>query len=285
MNTYSISAQFQYRLIVRHQKSEGRESEAAIRRRRTLRRVDSELEKGNFKAALSLVKQLQGKSAGLRGFGVAAAAKVPRSALYLDEAKLSGDMEISSLNLIIDSIIRSIKCSLEFQLLEEQTEEVLVQEFGEVVDGESLNSLYEDHLMCVQVRYCLTFESPMLVCTYSLEPDILLLSSSQHEAGHFLIGYMLGVLPKRYKVPSMKDLFVDKFASGKVEFIGFEFLSDVHITTKSNKKFTRGKLSKKTLKNFSCVILGGLVAEHLSFGYSELLHSDVQKVSFMSSEF
>ncbi|WMV41867.1 hypothetical protein MTR67_035252, partial [Solanum verrucosum] len=34
----------------------------------------------------------------------------------------------------------------------------------------------------------------------------------------------------------------------------------------------------QTLNRFLCVILGGLAAEHLVFGYSELLHSDVQKL-------
>lgn len=45
------------------------EEDEAIRRRRGLKRVDRELEKGDFKAALSLAKQLQGKPGGLRGFG------------------------------------------------------------------------------------------------------------------------------------------------------------------------------------------------------------------------
>lgn len=52
----------------------------------------------------------------------------------------------------------------------------------------------------------------------------------QHEAGHFLVGYMLGVLPRRYKVPSVEDLLQDKFARGKVEFVGFEFLREVSAT-------------------------------------------------------
>lgn len=43
----------------------------ALRRRRALKRVDRELYKGNFKSALSLVKHLQGKPGGLRGFGAA----------------------------------------------------------------------------------------------------------------------------------------------------------------------------------------------------------------------
>ncbi|XP_028098858.1 uncharacterized protein LOC114298487 [Camellia sinensis] len=34
----------------------------------------------------------------------------------------------------------------------------------------------------------------------------------------------------------------------------------------------------QTLHRFGCVILGGLAAEHLVFGYSEGLHTDVEKV-------
>ena len=33
------------------------------------------------------------------------------------------------------------------------------------------------------------------------------------------------------------------------------------------------------LNNFSCVVLGGLVAEHLEFGCIEGLYSDVDKVN------
>lgn len=49
----------------------------------------------------------------------------------------------------------------------------------------------------------------------------------QHEAGHFLVGYLVGVLPYRYKVPSVEDLMQDKFAPGNVEFCGFDFLREV----------------------------------------------------------
>ncbi|KAL2547920.1 hypothetical protein Fot_09450 [Forsythia ovata] len=221
-----------------------------IRRRRALRRVDRELENGNYKAALSLVKQLQGKPGGLRGFG--AAQQVPRRVLSLDELKLPGEVEMSSLKLIVDSILRSIKYSLEFALLEEEEEEFSHESqliIGKLMNGESHDSPFEDHLMCMQ-----------------------------HEAGHFLVGYLLGVLPKRYKVPSAEDLMQDRFARGKVEFLGFEFLRDVGMETMSKKIFTKGKLSNGTLKKFVRVILGGLVAEHLLFGYSELLHSDVEKL-------
>lgn len=52
-------------------------------------------------------------------------------------------------------------------------------------------------------------------------------SHLQHEAGHFLVGYLLGVLPKRYKIPSMEDLVRDNYAGGIIEFVGFEFLKEV----------------------------------------------------------
>lgn len=109
----------------------------------------------------------------------------------------------------------------------------------------------------------------------------------QHEAGHFLVGYLVGVLPRSYQVPSVEDIIQDKFAQGNVQFLGFEFLKQVDIDTISSNKFTQGKLkskeirakiSSRTLNKFLCVILGGLAAEYLVFGYSELLHSDVQQL-------
>ncbi|KAL2555248.1 hypothetical protein Fot_08867 [Forsythia ovata] len=233
-----------------------------IRRRRALRRVDRELENGNYKAALSLVKQLQGKPGGLRGFG--AAQQVPRRVLSLDELKLPGESkEIRVFNDSPDLQVHQSLCEQRtaspnsgraLQHLEDIISSDLFSHesqliIGKLMNGESHDSPFEDHLMCIQ-----------------------------HEAGHFLVGYLLGVLPKRYKVPSAEDLMQDRFARGKVEFLGFEFLRDVGMETMSKKIFTKGKLSNGTLKKFVRVILGGLVAEHLLFGYSELLHSDVEKL-------
>lgn len=53
------------------------------------------------------------------------------------------------------------------------------------------------------------------------------LGSVQHEAGHFLVGYLLGVLPREYEVPSIQTLSQNRFAEGKVSFVGFEFLGEV----------------------------------------------------------
>lgn len=63
----------------------------------------------------------------------------------------------------------------------------------------------------------------------------------QHEAGHFVVGYLLGVLAKRYRVPSMEDLEKDNLAGGKVEFLGFEFLQEVSTATLPDKYYSNRK--------------------------------------------
>ncbi|XP_056168435.1 uncharacterized protein LOC115685965 isoform X4 [Syzygium oleosum] len=117
------------------------------------------------------------------------------------------------------------------------------------------------------------------------EEDIFM--CTQHEAGHFLVAYLLGVLPKEYKVLKRGNSSQDQFAGGTVKFVGFEFLREVPVldtlnesigSRESSYRVNKRCISSKTLNNFSCVILGGLVAELLSFGYSEGLHSDVDKL-------
>ncbi|TXG65691.1 hypothetical protein EZV62_006966 [Acer yangbiense] len=42
---------------------------------------------------------------------------------------------------------------------------------------------------------------------------------AQHEAGHFLVGYSIGILPKGYMVPSIEALRQRKFIAARVEFM------------------------------------------------------------------
>ncbi|XP_019083182.1 PREDICTED: uncharacterized protein LOC104700992 isoform X2 [Camelina sativa] len=111
----------------------------------------------------------------------------------------------------------------------------------------------------------------------------------QHESGHFLVGYLLGVLPRHYEVPTLEAVTQNvSSVTGRVEFVGFEFLKQVGAANqlmkddmdgRMNLSDTQGNISSKTLNNFSCVILGGMVAEHLLFGYSEGFYSDVVKLN------
>ncbi|XP_024963497.1 uncharacterized protein LOC112503735 [Cynara cardunculus var. scolymus] len=217
------------------------------RRRAALRLVDRQLEKSNFKLALSLVKQLQRQPppAGLRGF--AGARQVPRRVLSVQELHLSVT-ETSALQSLFDSILDLIMSSLESSPLEE----------GRSVTSEGDDSYLEDDII----------EHKQVV---------------QHEAGHFLVGYLLGVLPKKYSLFSMEDMKQDNIVDASVKFIGFEFLTKLedgvlskNLQVKPGHQANKCKLSSTVLSKLLCVIVGGLVAEHLVFGYSKGHHADVE---------
>ncbi|XP_010027216.2 uncharacterized protein LOC104417682 isoform X1 [Eucalyptus grandis] len=232
----------------------GRRSDPSERRRRSLLRLDRELGKRNYRNALTIARQLQGKPGGLAGFG--SAKQVPKRVWLPDDLKLNG-MDLSYLSPLVDSILDSIQSCLDFARTEDSVagsgrQRVVLEE------GNNQPLAEEDIFMC-----------------------------TQHEAGHFLVAYLLGVLPKEYKVLKRGNSSQDQFAGGTVKFVGFEFLREVPDldtlnesigSTESSYRVNKRCISSKTFNNFSCVILGGLVAELLSFGYSEGLHSDVDKL-------
>ncbi|KAD3640300.1 hypothetical protein E3N88_29523 [Mikania micrantha] len=213
-------------------------------RRAALRMVDRQLTKGNFKLALSLVKQLQRQPSPTGLCGFAAARQVPRRVSSIEQLHLSV-AEDSAFQSLLDAILDSIKSSLQASPLEESS-----------VTNED-NDLY-------------------------LEDDMVKhMQVLQHEAGHFLVGYLLGVLPKQYKVSCMED----KITDANVKFVGFEFLTEV------TEKSLFSSLNQYiipivttffmfVLNRFACVIVGGLVAEHLAFGHSKGHHGDMDKNSY-----
>ncbi|TYJ11578.1 hypothetical protein E1A91_A11G285600v1 [Gossypium mustelinum] len=85
-------------------------AEIGVSRRQVLEQVDRELSKGDERAALSLVKDLQGKPGGLRCF--AAARQVPQRLYTLDELRLNG-IETASLLSPVDSTLGSIERNLQ----------------------------------------------------------------------------------------------------------------------------------------------------------------------------
>lgn len=112
----------------------------------------------------------------------------------------------------------------------------------------------------------------------------------QHEAGHFLVGYLLGVLPKTYRFSSMEDVKQDKIFDASVKFVGFEFLTELEDELPSKKNLhdvkqgnraNKRKLSSTVLSKLLCVIVGGLVAEYLTYGYSKGHHGDMEKLDMV----
>ncbi|KAJ0258925.1 hypothetical protein HA466_0076410 [Hirschfeldia incana] len=123
------------------------------------------------------------------------------------------------------------------------------------------------------------FQDHKAITSSSPEEDWL--AVVQHESGHFLVGYLLGVLPRRYEISNLEAM---SSVTGRVEFVGFEFLKQVGAANQFmkddvNLSVPQGYVSSKTLNNFSCVILGGMVTEHMLFGYSEGFYSDVVKLN------
>jgi len=92
----------------------------------------------------------------------------------------------------------------------------------------------------------------------------------QHEAGHFLVAYLLGVLPKGYTITSLDTL--SKQGSLNVQagtaFVDYEFLEEINT----------GKLSATMLNKFSCIALAGVATEYLLYGVAEGGLADINKL-------
>eukprot|EP00240_Pyramimonas_obovata_P005931 CAMPEP_0118935528 /NCGR_PEP_ID=MMETSP1169-20130426/15691_1 /TAXON_ID=36882 /ORGANISM="Pyramimonas obovata, Strain CCMP722" /LENGTH=327 /DNA_ID=CAMNT_0006878577 /DNA_START=241 /DNA_END=1224 /DNA_ORIENTATION=+ len=93
---------------------------------------------------------------------------------------------------------------------------------------------------------------------------------TQHEAGHFLIAYLLGVLPKGYTLSSL-DAFL-KYGALNVQ-AGTLFCDRVFQQEMSN-----GKVSSSYVDRFSCIALAGVGIEYLKFGQAEGGMSDVSQL-------
>ncbi|TXG65689.1 hypothetical protein EZV62_006964 [Acer yangbiense] len=89
----------------------------------------------------------------------------------------------------------------------------------------------------------------------------------EHEAGHFLLGYLLGVLPKGLQGTSTEVLRQGNFGMSLQSCdCRFEpqcmYCPCMQVAVPRMLKKDTSQLDDRSLNNFSCVILGGLAAEH-----------------------
>lgn len=228
-----------------------------------LEQVDKELSKGDERAALSLVKDLQGKPHGLRCFG--AARQVPQRLYTLDELKLNG-IETSSLLSPKDATLGAIERNLQIAAL-------LGVVSAQAVFGFSPQQLL---YLSVGVLFLGTVDSVSFgggVGSLILDTIGHTISQKyhnrviQHEAGHFLIAYLLGILPRGFTLSSLEALKQEGSLNVQAgtAFVDFEFLEEVN----------SGKVSATMLNRFSCVALAGVATEYLLYGYAEGGLSDI----------
>ncbi|KAI4303540.1 hypothetical protein MLD38_039152 [Melastoma candidum] len=214
----------------------GELSETTVSRKRVLEEVDEKLALGDERAALALVKGALGKPGGLACFG--AARQVPQRLYTLDELRLNG-IETSSLL----SPIFYISLALLF-----------FWTFDAVSFSGGVSSLFLD---TVGHTFSQKYHNRVI----------------QHEAGHFLIAYLVGILPRGYTISSLDAL--QKEGSLNVQagtsFVDFEFLEEVNA----------GKVSASMLNRFSCIALAGVATEYLLFGCAEGGIADINKLDVL----
>ncbi|XAR52534.1 hypothetical protein NMG60_11020665 [Bertholletia excelsa] len=219
--------------------------------------------------ALSLIKDSLGKPGGLRCFG--AARQVPQRQYTLDELKLNG-IETSSFLSPVDATLGSIERNLQLAALA-----------GGISAWNTFKfSLQEILFFSLGFLFLWTLDLVAFdggVSSLVLDTIGHTLSQKyhnrviQHEAGHFLIAYLLGILPKGYTLSSWEAF--QKEGSLNVQagtaFVDFEFLEEVNA----------GKVSSTMLNRFSCIALAGVATEYLLYGYAEGGLADVNKLDIL----
>ncbi|KAL0426852.1 UNVERIFIED_CONTAM: hypothetical protein Slati_2860000 [Sesamum latifolium] len=238
-----------------------------------LEQVDKELSNGNERAALNLVKDLQAKP-GVSDVSapparivpcqvvlckrkaqnhkiftvnalIVSVNQIPQRLYTLDELRLNG-IEAASLLSPVDTTLGSIERIIQAALVGGIAAWNVFDLSPQQILFTSLGFLFLWTFDAVSFNGGISF----------LVLDTLAHSFSQkyhnrvvqHEAGHFLIAYLLGILPKGYTLTSLDAL--KKEGSLNVQagtaFVDFEFLEE-------------------TLNKFSCIALAGVATEYLLF--------------------
>jgi len=98
---------------------------------------------------------------------------------------------------------------------------------------------------------------------------------SRHEAGHFLVAYMMGVLPSGYTLSAWNALKNNKTLGVQA---GTAFCDDDF-----QKEVASGKLSSGILDKFCCIALAGVAQEFIDHGNAEGGMNDIRQLDFLLS--
>ncbi|MEW5303011.1 MAG: hypothetical protein WDW36_005744 [Sanguina aurantia] len=94
-----------------------------------------------------------------------------------------------------------------------------------------------------------------------------------HESGHFLVAYLIGILPRAYTLSSL-DTF-RRYGVLNVQ-AGCQFCDEAF-----SQEVATGKLGSGSLDRYTCVALAGVVTEYLRFEQAEGGLGDVQQIDGM----
>ncbi|CAM8926036.1 unnamed protein product [Rhodiola kirilowii] len=236
-------------------------SDLRLSSRNVLEEVDEKLARGDERSALLLVKDQQGKPGGVRCFG--AARQVPERLYSLDELKLNG-IETASLLSPVDGTLGAIERNLQLASL-------VAGISAYNVFGSSPHDIFYASLV---VLFLWTLDSVSFNGGFS--SLILDTIGHTHEAGHFLVAYLMGILPKQYTLSSLEAF--QKEGSLNVQ-AGTAFV-DVELVEEVN----AGKVTATMLNKFSCVALAGVATEYLLYGQAEGGLADIKQLdAFLTS--
>ncbi|KAK9840372.1 hypothetical protein WJX74_008554 [Apatococcus lobatus] len=93
---------------------------------------------------------------------------------------------------------------------------------------------------------------------------------ASHEAGHFLIAYLMGILPRVYTLSTL-DAF-RKYGALRVQ-AGTQFCD-----SEFQQEMGKGKMSSSSLDVYTCTALAGVCTEYVLFGESEGGLNDIQQL-------
>ncbi|KAJ7287967.1 hypothetical protein O6H91_06G073800 [Diphasiastrum complanatum] len=239
----------------------------AVDTQEALRTVDKELRGGNDRKALDIVNALRSRG-GLRGFGLPLRDQIPKRIYYLDELRLN-NIEPSRLLSPVDVTLGAVRSNLQLAAL-----------FGGILSWQT-RVFDQVQLLIATIVFLLFGTLDQIATGGGIEALVLdtlgrLLSAkykkrvAHHEAGHFLIAYLLGILPKNYALSSL-DAF-RKDGSLNVQagttFVDFAFEEEVK----------SGKLSSESLDKYTCIALAGVATEYVAYGVAEGGLADIQQL-------